>query len=62
MELVEAPLKTTVKEAWGGTGSLEYGPPSEADAGSALPVRRLLSASYTLFDFDLMPGRVLKRF
>jgi acetoacetate decarboxylase len=62
MELVEAPLRTTVKEAWAGTGSLEFGPPSEADPWSALPVRRMLSASYTLFDFDLLPGRVLKRY
>jgi acetoacetate decarboxylase len=62
MELVEAPLRTTVKEAWAGTGSLEFGPPSEADPWSALPVRRMLSASHTLFDFDLLPGRVLKRY
>ena len=62
MELVEAPLKTTVKETWAGAGSLEFGQPSEVDRWSALPVRKLLGASYTLIDFDLLPGRVLKRY
>lgn len=62
MELTEVTIKSAVKEAWAATGSVEFGPPSEADPWSALPVRRLLAAYYTVFDFELPLGRVLKRY
>lgn len=62
MELTEVTFNSTVKEAWAGSGSLEFGPPSEADPWSAIPVRRLVAAHFTVFDFELPPGRVLKRY
>ena len=61
-ELVETKMLTTVKEAWTGLGSLEFGPPSEADPWSALPVRTLLGASHAVLDFELPVGRVIKRY
>jgi acetoacetate decarboxylase len=62
MELTEVTISSNIKEAWAGQGSLEFGPPSEADPWSALPVRKLLTAHYTAFDFELPLGRVLKRY
>ena len=62
LELTEVTIRSAVKEAWAATGSLEFGPPSEADPWSALPVRRLLEAHYIVFDFELPLGRVLKRY
>ncbi len=61
-ELIETKMQTTVKEAWMGLGSLEFGPPSEADPWSALPVEKLLGASHAVLDFDLPAGRVIKRY
>lgn len=62
MELTEVTITSNVKEAWSATGRLEFGPPSEADPWSALPVRRVVAAHYTVFDFELPLGRVLKRY
>lgn len=62
MELTEVMMPATLKEAWSASGSLEFGEPSEADPWSALPVRKLMAAHYTLLDFELPPGRVLKRY
>ncbi len=62
VELVETKMQTTVKEAWTGLGSLEFGPPSEADPWSALPVRKLLGATHAVLDFELPLGRVVKRY
>ncbi len=62
MELAEVNMPSTIKEVWSGSGSLEFGPPSEADPWSSLPVRRLLAASYMVLDFELAAGRVLKRY
>jgi acetoacetate decarboxylase len=61
-ELVETKMLTTVKEAWTGVGSLEFGPPSEADPWSALPVQKLLGASHAVLDFEMPAGCVLKRY
>ena len=60
-ELLEIITTLTVKEAWSATGSVDFGPPSEADPWSALPVRQVLSAAYTVADLELPYGRVLKR-
>lgn len=62
MELTEVNMPSTVKEAWSGSGTLEFGPPSEADPWSTLPVRKVLAAHYTVLDFELPAGRVLKRY
>ena len=59
-ELLEVMTTLTVKEAWTATGSVDFGPPSEADPWSALPARQVLSAAYTVADLELPHGRVLK--
>lgn len=60
-ELLEVMTTLTIKEAWSATGSIDFGPPSEADPWSALPVRQVLSAAYTVAALELPYGRVLKR-
>ncbi len=61
-ELVETKMQTSVKEAWTGLGSLEFGPPSEADPWSGLPVQELRGATHAVLDFELPAGRVVKRY
>ncbi len=62
-ELIEVPgMDNRTHEAWVGTGTLSYDTASSLDAWRSLPVRQVLGASYSRYDFTLPHGRVLRKY
>ncbi len=50
------------KEFWRGSGSLAFDSPSQIDPWYRLEVREVLAATYSVSDFTLGFGRIVKRF
>lgn len=63
-ELVELPRTDDrrYKEHWRGSGSLAFNTPSEIDPWYRLAVCQTLAATYSVIDFTLGFGRIVKRF
>jgi len=61
-ELIEAVNETHLHEAWVGTGTLSYDTASSLDPWHRLPVRQVLGATYSRYDFTLPHGRVLRSY
>lgn len=49
-------------EAWSGTATLSFDTASSLDPWHCLPVREILAAAYTRYDFTLPHGRVLRTY
>jgi acetoacetate decarboxylase len=60
-ELIEAEIEQRVIETWAGTGSASFAECSALDPWDRFPARRVLSASYTVFDMTLGFGKVIDR-
>jgi acetoacetate decarboxylase len=58
-ELIETMTDVKVIEAWTGVGSLSFAEGSKLDPWNVLPVKRVLSASYTVSDMTLGFGKVI---
>ncbi len=50
------------KEYWSGSGSLSFDTRSQIDPWYRLEVRKIVSATYSITDFTLGYGRIVKRF
>lgn len=61
-ELVTVPSKLTVHNAWQGPGWIHFGSFSDIDPWYKLPVKKILDATYYVYDQILGYGKVLKRY
>jgi len=52
-------MDTQTHEAWSGSATLHYDTPSALDPWHCLPVRKVLGAAYTRYDFVLPHGRIV---
>ena len=60
-ELIEAEIEQQVHQAWVGTGSVAFAEGSMLDPWNRLPVKKILSASYMVYDMTLGFGKVIDR-
>lgn len=60
-ELIETMTETTIHEAWEGTGSASFPEQSALDPWSRFPIKRVVGASYSVYDMVLPCGRVIDR-
>lgn len=60
-EIIETVTETKTHEAWEGTGSVALAENSVLDPWSRFPVKRLVGATYTVYDMVLPCGRVIDR-
>lgn len=60
-ELIEAEVEQQVSEAWVGIGSVAFAESSSLDPWGRLPVKKVLSASYMVYDMTLGFGKVIDR-
>lgn len=60
-ELIETTTETTIHEAWEGTGSASFPEQSALDPWSRFPIKRVVGASYSVYDMVLPCGRVIDR-
>jgi|YelNatPaOPRAMG01_1025707.scaffolds.fasta_scaffold08098_6 acetoacetate decarboxylase len=60
-ELIEAEIDQKIIEAWEGTGSVSFPDSTTLDPWNRLPVKRVLSASYLVYDMTLGFGKVIDR-
>jgi acetoacetate decarboxylase len=59
-QLIEVPsMGTETHEAWSGSATLQYDTASALDPWHCLPVRKVLGAAYTRYDFVLPYGRIV---
>jgi len=62
-ELIEVPTVGRVThESWSGTGTLTFDTPSTLDPWYRLPVKAVLAATSSRYDFVLPPGAVLRTY
>ena len=62
-ELVEVPsVENQTHEAWSATATLSFDAASRLDPWHCLPVREIVGAAYTRYDFTLPHGRVLRKY
>ena len=62
-ELIQVPsTDRKTHEAWSGPATLSYDAGSTLDPWHSLPVRQLLGAVYSVYDFTLPHGRVLRSY
>jgi acetoacetate decarboxylase len=59
-ELIEISPDFRVKELWAGSGSCHFPGVSDLDPWHRIPVRKILSCTYAVADFELTEGRVLE--
>ncbi|MGH7865943.1 MAG: acetoacetate decarboxylase family protein [Candidatus Binataceae bacterium] len=60
-EIIECIVEQRVIEAWTGTGSISFAEQSVLDPWNRLPVKRVLSASYMVYDMTLGHGKIIDR-
>lgn len=60
-EIIETVTENKVHEAWEGTGSISFPETSVLDPWSRFPVKRIVGASYMVYDMTLPCGRVIDR-
>ena len=60
-ELVAADTQHTIREAWGGTGSISFPDHSALDPVDRFPVKRILKSTYMEYDIMLPAGRIIAR-
>jgi acetoacetate decarboxylase len=60
-DLIQCDVEQRVIEAWTGTGSISFPDSSALDPWNRLPVRRVLSASYLVYDMTLGGGTIIDR-
>lgn len=60
-ELIEAEIDQNITQAWEGPGSLSFLDASTLDPWNCFPVKRVLSASYIVYDMTLGFGKVIDR-
>lgn len=58
-ELIECEAEQKLIEAWEGKGSISFAERSSLDPWDRFPIRRVLSASYMLYDMTLGFGKVI---
>jgi acetoacetate decarboxylase len=59
-QLIEVPsMDTQTHEAWSGSATLHYDTASALDPWNCLPVRQVLGAAYSRYDFVLPYGRIV---
>jgi len=62
-ELIQVPgTDYKIHEAWSGSATLHYDTSSALDPWHALPVRQVTGAVYSVYDFTLPHGRVVRRY
>jgi len=59
-QLVEVRVSQTIHVQWGGPASLDFGPISDVDRWSALPVKKLLNGTWVKYDLSLPLGKVIR--
>jgi len=59
--IIETVTETKTHEVWEGTGSVAFAENSVLDPWSRFPVKRLVGATYTIYDTVLPCGRVIDR-
>lgn len=60
-EIIETETKTRTIEGWTGTGSIAFAEGSALDPWNRLPVKRVLQASYLVYDMTLGFGKIIDR-
>lgn len=60
-EIIETVTETKLIEAWEGTGSVAFAESSVLDPWGRFPVRRVVAATYQVYDMVLPCGRVIDR-
>lgn len=60
-EIIETVTENKVHEAWEGTGSVSFAEHSALDPWGRFPVKRVLGATYMVYDMVLPCGRVIDR-
>jgi acetoacetate decarboxylase len=60
-EIIETVTETTTHEAWEGTGSVAFAENSVLDPWGRFPVKRVVGATYSVYDMVLPCGRVIDR-
>jgi len=60
-EIIETATEVKTHEAWEGTGSVAFAENSILDPWGRFPVKRVLSATYAVYDMVLPAGRVIDR-
>jgi acetoacetate decarboxylase len=60
-DLVECITETRTIEAWTGTGSIAFAQSSAFDPWNRLPLKRVLAASYQVYDMTLGYGEIIDR-
>jgi len=60
-EIIECIVEQRMIEAWTGTGSVSFAEQSVLDPWNCLPVKRVLSANYMVYDMTLGYGKIIDR-